>query len=777
MKKRVIIFLLFGLFCLNTVWVEGNDNASSWMRVYTTGRQPLTTYPEGIPIDPTGYLVGTDVVVSPQGNIMVAAYVGDPGSPELLPARTAVGCLTSNGSIVWSREYFLIEPPNSLKPSYSPFGFGAWAQLLPYSNEDNVAFALTFANNLLLLNTEGMVLHSYLFPEITYLTDLLTLPDGGLVLVGIGASSSMGEPSSSGIKIFRLTFPSEEDPIILWAKEINGLISKIQTPYPRPEVVYTMNEDGNNYLWIGAEGGFLICLSEDGNLLGTWKLGTKKGAKIHNNHGQVRYLQYGVLATDQQGHLFFGGSLGVKSSYTSAFSQFSLIACLTSDPTNLNLVWASALTENTGYGLGSSIHDLQVLGGELFITGDTSLWGQDEGNFNQAAYAARLGVDGSVAWVRLLGRKKQSQMMTEYSDELGHSIALTGDGGAVLVGGTSSFSHPEPWRQIVKEAMTIHPELLVVRLGPGGEVGNIGFGRYPNLGLAPELGNRSTQVDVLTPDLIIEEINLTTEEITITIEAISFGTRDGGWVERELRGQRNPGDQPPIAIIHLLNREEQFWENIVWLDGSASYDPEGGYIICYQWDFGDGKTYTSTSPQVSHKYAMGDKYKVTLTVTDEQGFTASKSISIVVGNTLSYQGKRKINIGIPAALIVPDEQLVNYLIEITTGDVQDAGTDSFVYLALFGPKKDNGRYGSGEMNPYNARDPYGPFERGQTDSFSNQGYNLDEVEFMTLRHNNSYNKPGWYVEAVKVKNTSNNKEWLFVPNQWLAMDEPPEYQT
>ncbi|MCJ7656429.1 MAG: hypothetical protein MUO55_01440, partial [Candidatus Atribacteria bacterium] len=78
---------------------------------------------------------------------------------------------------------------------------------------------------------------------------------------------------------------------------------------------------------------------------------------------------------------------------------------------------------------------------------------------------------------------------------------------------------------------------------------------------------------------------------------------------------------------------------------------------------------------------------------------------------------------------------------------------------------------------YNALNANAPFERGNTDNFNNQGYNLDEVEFMTLRHNNHYDKPGWNVKTIKVKNTNNGKEWLFVPDQWLAMDELPEQQT
>jgi len=47
---------------------------------------------------------------------------------------------------------------------------------------------------------------------------------------------------------------------------------------------------------------------------------------------------------------------------------------------------------------------------------------------------------------------------------------------------------------------------------------------------------------------------------------------------------------------------------------------------------------------------------------------------------------------------------------------------------------------------------------------------------MTLRHNNSYDAPAWYVKEIKITNLDNEKEWVFVPDQWLAMDKPPKQQ-
>lgn len=51
----------------------------------------------------------------------------------------------------------------------------------------------------------------------------------------------------------------------------------------------------------------------------------------------------------------------------------------------------------------------------------------------------------------------------------------------------------------------------------------------------------------------------------------------------------------------------------------ASSDPDGGGIAAYQWDFGDGTSETTTTPEVSHTYENAGDYQVTLTLTDNEG--------------------------------------------------------------------------------------------------------------------------------------------------------------
>ena len=60
------------------------------------------------------------------------------------------------------------------------------------------------------------------------------------------------------------------------------------------------------------------------------------------------------------------------------------------------------------------------------------------------------------------------------------------------------------------------------------------------------------------------------------------------------------------------------------LNGGASFDPDGGVITQYDWDFGDGSPAVSvTTPTVSHTYTAAGTYTVTLTVVDDEGATSA----------------------------------------------------------------------------------------------------------------------------------------------------------
>ncbi|MCU1551445.1 MAG: hypothetical protein JWR36_2005, partial [Glaciihabitans sp.] len=65
----------------------------------------------------------------------------------------------------------------------------------------------------------------------------------------------------------------------------------------------------------------------------------------------------------------------------------------------------------------------------------------------------------------------------------------------------------------------------------------------------------------------------------------------------------------------------------VAFDGTGSTDSDGT-IASYAWDFGDGSTSTSATP--NHTYLLGGTYSVALTVTDNRGATNTSTQSVAV---------------------------------------------------------------------------------------------------------------------------------------------------
>lgn len=67
----------------------------------------------------------------------------------------------------------------------------------------------------------------------------------------------------------------------------------------------------------------------------------------------------------------------------------------------------------------------------------------------------------------------------------------------------------------------------------------------------------------------------------------------------------------------------------VLFDGTGSTDD--GTIVSYDWDFGDGNTDTGVSP--SHTYTAAGEYTVSLTVTDDDGFTDTATTTASITET------------------------------------------------------------------------------------------------------------------------------------------------
>ena len=81
-------------------------------------------------------------------------------------------------------------------------------------------------------------------------------------------------------------------------------------------------------------------------------------------------------------------------------------------------------------------------------------------------------------------------------------------------------------------------------------------------------------------------------------------------------------NHPPVAVA---GPDIRTWESTIVFDGSASTDGDGD-ALTYRWEFGDGSR-AASGARVSHTYAEGGSYPVTLTVTDGKSLGNSVSSS------------------------------------------------------------------------------------------------------------------------------------------------------
>jgi PKD repeat protein len=82
---------------------------------------------------------------------------------------------------------------------------------------------------------------------------------------------------------------------------------------------------------------------------------------------------------------------------------------------------------------------------------------------------------------------------------------------------------------------------------------------------------------------------------------------------------------PPVANFEWTPTEPHA-SGIVTFDASASYDPDGGSIVSYNWS----GSFEGSGETVTHVFGTEGNYSVTLTVTDDEGKTAEVSKEVTV---------------------------------------------------------------------------------------------------------------------------------------------------
>jgi hypothetical protein len=220
-------------------------------------------------------------------------------------------------------------------------------------------------------------------------------------------------------------------------------------------------------------------------------------------------------------------------------------------------------------------------------------------------------------------------------------------------------------------------------------------------------------------------------------------------------GSEGEENHPPV--ISSLTSSQNSVEVNQTANLSCTASDRDGDPLTYNWTVNGQLVGGNTSSLNWVAPGIPGTYHITCTVSDSKGSQDSDSVSIIVIEPGGSSDQ------------IPTQVL--YQIKITTGTKMGAGTDANVYLTLVGQNGEN----SGEIlldNP-----GINDFERGDTNIFCINTIPIENLHHIIIRHDNTGNLPGWYIEEVHIACSELNKDWFFYPRQWLATDEPPGYRT
>ncbi|XP_073069389.1 lipoxygenase homology domain-containing protein 1-like [Manis javanica] len=114
----------------------------------------------------------------------------------------------------------------------------------------------------------------------------------------------------------------------------------------------------------------------------------------------------------------------------------------------------------------------------------------------------------------------------------------------------------------------------------------------------------------------------------------------------------------------------------------------------------------------------------------------------------------------------PGPEPNTYEVQVITGSVPKAGTDANVYLTIYGEA-----YGDTGERPLKKSDKSNKFEQGQTDTFTIYAIDLGALMKIRIRHDNSGNRPGWFLDRIDITDLNNDITYYFPCQRWLAMEE------
>jgi PKD repeat protein len=118
----------------------------------------------------------------------------------------------------------------------------------------------------------------------------------------------------------------------------------------------------------------------------------------------------------------------------------------------------------------------------------------------------------------------------------------------------------------------------------------------------------------------------------------------------------------PAQVLHVQYKLWGADVGKVTFNASASYDPDGGSIDNYFWDFGDGTNMTTSNPIVEHNYTQCREgpYTVNLTVTDDDAEKWSQWNDLLIWHDVAITGidtSKNKKFQIPESEFSPGDEL------------------------------------------------------------------------------------------------------------------------
>ncbi|XP_056399217.1 lipoxygenase homology domain-containing protein 1 isoform X2 [Hyla sarda] len=103
----------------------------------------------------------------------------------------------------------------------------------------------------------------------------------------------------------------------------------------------------------------------------------------------------------------------------------------------------------------------------------------------------------------------------------------------------------------------------------------------------------------------------------------------------------------------------------------------------------------------------------------------------------------KVEIEVYASEVIDIEKLVNYEVNVTTGNVRGAGTNANVFMQLYGDR--------GKTEETSLRSRSNDFERGAVDSFKIEAVDVGKILKLRIGHDGTGFGDGWFLETVEIK--------------------------